>query len=133
MSPVWAIGLASSIWLLTGLRDGMEPSRQTACRHPACPSDTGCRFPTEIVSYAVWLYFRFPPSLRMVDELLAARGIVAGHDATRRWSLKFGRAFANQVRRKLPAAGDKWRLDKAVLTISGVKHCKRCSAAIVPG
>ena len=41
----------------------------------------GYRFPAEIISHAVWLYFRFPLSLRMVDELLAARGIMS---ATRR-------------------------------------------------
>ena len=40
---------------------------------PACPSYAGYRFPAEIISHAVWLYFRFPLSLRMVDELLAAR------------------------------------------------------------
>jgi len=28
--------------------------------------------PAEIISHAVWLYFRFPLSLRMVDDLLAA-------------------------------------------------------------
>ncbi len=39
----------------------------------ACPSYAGYRFPVEIISHAVWLYFRFPLSLRMVDELLAAR------------------------------------------------------------
>ena len=33
------------------------------------------RFPAEVISYAVWLYFRFPLSLRMVEEMLAARGI----------------------------------------------------------
>jgi putative transposase len=32
------------------------------------------RFPAEVVSYAVWLYFRFPLSLRMVEEMLTARG-----------------------------------------------------------
>jgi len=30
--------------------------------------------------------------------------------------------FANQIRRRLPAAGDKWHLDEVVLTIAGVKH-----------
>jgi hypothetical protein len=35
----------------------------------------GYRFPSEIISHAVWLYFRFPLGLRMVEELLAARGI----------------------------------------------------------
>jgi len=34
----------------------------------------GHRYPAEIISYAVWLYFRFPLSLRMVEEMLAARG-----------------------------------------------------------
>ena len=28
----------------------------------------GYRFPVEIISHAVWLYFRFPLGLRMVDE-----------------------------------------------------------------
>jgi len=80
------------------------------------------RFPAEVISHAVWLPFRFPLSLRMVDELLAARGIVVSHETVRQWALKFGQAFANQVRRRLPAAGDKWHLDEVVLTIAGVKH-----------
>ena len=88
----------------------------------ACPGYAGHRFPAEIISYAVWLYFRFPLSLRMVDELLAARGIDVSHETVRQWALKFGQAFANQVRCRLPAAGDKWHLDEVVLTIAGVKH-----------
>ena len=36
--------------------------------------------------------------------------------------MKFGQAFANQIRRRLPAAGDKWHLDEVVITISGIKH-----------
>lgn len=63
------------------------------------------------ISHTVWLYFRFPLSLRMVDELLAARGIVVSHETVRQWALKSGQAFANQIRRRLPAAGDKWHLD----------------------
>jgi putative transposase len=35
------------------------------------------RFPAEVISHAVWLYFRFPLSLRMVEEMLAARGILS--------------------------------------------------------
>jgi putative transposase len=89
---------------------------------PACPSYAGYRFPAEVISHTVWLYFRFPLSLRMVDELLAARGIIVSHETVRQWALKFGQAFANQVRRRLPAAGDKWHLDEVVLTIAGVKH-----------
>ena len=88
----------------------------------ASPNYAGCRFPPEIISHAVWLYFRFPLSLRMVNELLAARGIIVSHETVRQWALKFGQGFANQIRRRLPAAGDKWHLDEVVLTIAGVKH-----------
>jgi putative transposase len=42
---------------------------------PRDPLYAGYRHPAEIISYAVWLYFRFPLSLRMVEEMLAARGI----------------------------------------------------------
>ena len=36
--------------------------------------------------------------------------------------LKFGRPFANQIRRRLPRAGDNWHLDEVVIKIAGVKH-----------
>src|SRR5918911_1017493 len=89
---------------------------------PAPPSYAGYRFPTEIISFAVWLYFRFPLSLRYDDEILAARGIVVSHKTIRQWGLKFGQAFANQIRRRLPQAGDKWHLDEVAVKIAGVKH-----------
>jgi putative transposase len=54
----------------------------------ACPSYTGYRFPAEVISHAVWLYFRFPLSLQMVDELLAARGVIVSHETVRQWALK---------------------------------------------
>lgn len=38
-------------------------------------SYAGYRLPPDEIDYAVWLYYRFPLSLRMVKELLAARGI----------------------------------------------------------
>ncbi len=82
----------------------------------------GHRFPPEVISHAIWLYFRFPLSLRMVEEMLAARGIVVSHETVRQWARKFGQAFANQIRRKLPRAGDKWHLDEVVITIAGQKH-----------
>ena len=67
--------------------------------------------PAEIISYGVWLYFRFPLSLRMVEEMLAARGISVTHETIRQWGLKFGREFANRIRRRAPRRGDKWHLD----------------------
>jgi transposase-like protein len=32
--------------------------------------DRGDRFPAEVIEQAVWLYFRFPLSLRMVEDSL---------------------------------------------------------------
>src|SRR5918911_1626146 len=83
---------------------------------------TGYRYPPEIISHAVWLYFRFPLSLRMVEEMLAARGIVVSHETVRQWARKFGQEFASQIRRRLPCAGDKWHLDEVCLMIGGKKH-----------
>src|SRR5439155_10987571 len=82
----------------------------------------GYRFPGEVISHAVWLYFRFPLSLRMGEEMLAARGIIVSHESVRQWAMKFGQAFANRIRRRLPCAGDKWHLDEVQIKIAGKKH-----------
>lgn len=82
----------------------------------------GHRFPAEIIGHVVWLYYRFPLSLRMVEELLAARGLLISHETVRQWARKFGQTFANQIRRRLPGAGDKWHLDEVVITIAGRRH-----------
>src|SRR4051794_9490741 len=61
---------------------------------PVCPSYAGYRFAAEVISHAVWLYFRFPLSLRMVEEILAARGIIVSHETVR----------AGQTSRQTPAS-----------------------------
>jgi len=43
------------------------------------------RFPPQIIAHAVWLYFRFPLSLRLVEEMLFERGIVVSYETVRRW------------------------------------------------
>ena len=80
------------------------------------------RFPPEIIAEAVWLYFRFPLSFRMVENMLAYRGIIVTHKTVREWAEKFGRAYANTIRRRTPRLGDKWHLDEAVVTINGERH-----------
>ena len=77
------------------------------------------RFPPEVISTAVWLYFRFPLSLRMVEEMLAARGICVSYETVRQWARKFGRTFSDEMRRRAPARGDKWHLDEVVVSIAG--------------
>ena len=58
----------------------------------------------------------------MVEEMLAARGIVVSHETVRRWALEFGQDFANRIRRRLARAGDKWHLDEVAIRTAGVKH-----------
>jgi len=81
-------------------------------------SYSGYRFPPDVISYAAWVYYRFPLSLRMVEELLAARGIELTYKTVRRWSVKFGLGIARGIRPTALARGDKWHLD----TIDGKKH-----------
>src|SRR3954452_18079515 len=82
----------------------------------------GYRFPAEVISHAVWLYFRFALSLPMEEEMLAARGIDVSHETVRQWARKFGQSFANQIRCRLPRAGDKSALDEVEVKIAGQKH-----------
>ena len=82
----------------------------------------GYWFPAEVVSQAVWLYFRFPLSLRMIEEMLSARGIAVSHETVRQWALNFGQDFANRIRPRLPCFGDKWHPDEVATMIAGVKH-----------
>ena len=84
--------------------------------------DRGYRFPAEVIEQAVWLYFRFPLSLRMVEDLLAVRGIIVSYEAVRCWAEKFGRIYASKIRRRAPQFGDKWHLDEVVISINGKKH-----------
>src|SRR6266478_6041712 len=80
------------------------------------------RFPGEIISHGVWLYYRFPLSYRDVQELLFERGIDVTHEAIRKWCRKFGQSYANQLRRRRPQPGDKWHLDEVFLAIRGERH-----------
>src|SRR2546430_5905030 len=79
------------------------------------------RFPAEIISHGVWLYYRFCLSYRDVEELLFARGVIVTYEAIRKWCQKFGQAYANQLRRWRPKPGDKWHLDEVFLTINGAR------------
>src|ERR1700748_2974131 len=68
------------------------------------------RFPPAIVAHAVWLYFRFPLSLRLVEEVLLERGIVVSYETVRPRAMKFGRDYARRLKRKRASRRDIWRL-----------------------
>ena len=78
------------------------------------------RFPAEIIAHAVWLYYRFPLSLRDVEDLLSERGIDVSFQTVSEWAAKFGLKFAYQLRRRSRGHfADKWQLDEMVVTIKG--------------
>lgn len=82
----------------------------------------GFRFPRSVIGYAVWAYHRFALSLRDVEDLLAARGILVSHETIRDWVARFGTQFPASIRRERPQPADKWHLDEVVIPIKGVKH-----------
>jgi putative transposase len=82
-------------------------------RMPISPNPyRGFRFPPEIIQHAVWLYHCFSLSLRDVELILTARGIVVSYESIREWGLRFGRIFANTLKRRRPRPGDKWSARK---------------------
>jgi putative transposase len=82
----------------------------------------GFRFPAEIIHQAVWLYHCFSLSLRDIELILAARGIVVSYETIREWSLRFGRTYAKSLKRRRPKPGDKWFLDEVFVRIRGKLH-----------
>ena len=86
------------------------------------PRLKGFRYPREIIAYAVWAYHRFALSTADVEDLLASRGVVVSRETIRLWVNRFGRHFANCIRRDRPRPNDKWHMDEVVVTIRGKKH-----------
>ena len=81
------------------------------------------RFPPEVISHAVWPLFPVSPEpSHVVEEMLAARGICVTYETVRQWGKKFGKAFADQIRQRAPARGDKWHMDEVVISIAGEPH-----------
>lgn len=98
----------------------------------------GFRFPAEIIKQAVWLYHCFSLSRREVELFLAARGVVVSHETIRKWSLRFGRTYANTLKRRRSQPADEWFLDEVFVRIRGKLHylwravdqqreCARCA------
>ena len=75
------------------------------------------RFPAEIISYCVWLYYTFALSYRDGEKMMLYRGIEVTYETIREWCQKFGQQYANQLCRQRPYVADKWHLDEVVVTI----------------
>ncbi|MGH3868606.1 MAG: IS6 family transposase [Pseudonocardiaceae bacterium] len=100
------------VWVdQTGFVEAMSPSLYK-----------GHRYPVEIISHCVWLYHRFPLSLREVEEMMLARGVLVTYETIHQWCRKFGQTFANGLRRRRARSGDKWHLDEVFVKIQGKNH-----------
>jgi putative transposase len=82
----------------------------------------GYRYPIEVIGHAVWLHHRFALTLRDVEELMWARGVVVSYETIRSWCAKFGADYAARLRRRRPRSGDKWHLDEVFIKINGTTH-----------
>lgn len=113
MSSSSGVALTDQCWLARLCSYMIEASPIRYKRH---------RFPAEIITHAVWLYFRFPLSLRHVEDLLAERGIHISFQTVAKWAAKFGLKIAQQLRRRSRGYFvDRWQLDEIVVTVKGEK------------
>ncbi len=80
------------------------------------------RFPPDIISYAVWLYYRFNLSHRDIEDLLAERGITVSYEAVRLWCIKFGAKYARRLRREHRGFGDTFFIDEVFVKINGKQY-----------
>jgi putative transposase len=80
------------------------------------------RFPPDIISYAVWLYYRFNLSHRDIEDLLAERGITVSYETIRLWCIKFGAIYTRRLKRKHRGYGDTFFIDEVFVKINGKQH-----------
>ena len=90
------------------------------------PSYHGYRFPSEIISHAVWLYHRFCVSFRDVEACspnAASRFHTKPSDfgapSSGRNTPVFGPEYARRLKRRQSRLGDTWYLDEVFVTILG--------------
>jgi putative transposase len=75
---------------------------------------TGYRYPSQVISHAVWLYHRFTLSLCDIKELLAARGIAVSNETIRNGCQKFGQRYCKLIKKNRGRLGGAWYLDEEI-------------------
>ena len=95
---------------------------QTGVMKIQTPSYQRHRFPSEIISHAVWLYHRFCLSFREVEELLVERGITVTYETIRQWCQKFEPDYARKLKKRQGCLGNVWHIDEVFITIQGQRH-----------
>ena len=77
------------------------------------------RFPSAIISYAVWVYYRFNLSHRDIEDLSVERGITVSYESIRLWCNKFGPKYAKRLKKRHQGFGDTFYIDEVFVKING--------------
>ena len=75
-------------------------------------------FPPDIISYSVWLYYRFNLSHRDIEDLLAERGVTVSYETIRLWCIKFGAIYSRRLKRRHRGYGDTFYIDEVFVKIN---------------
>jgi len=80
-----------------------------------------------MISYAVWLYYRFNLGHRDIEDLLAELGISLTRESIRLWCIKFGCLYGKRLERNHRGYGDTFFIDEVFVRIKGKQHCPGAS------
>jgi putative transposase len=89
------------------------------------------RFPIDIISQCMWLYFRFFLSYRDVELMMAERGVALSYETVRNWCDKFGCEYAKRLKARHGSFDDTWHLDEVYLRIN--RRLQYLWRAVAPG
>ena len=70
------------------------------------------RYPTSMISHAIWLYNRFALSYRDDSDLLFERGIEVSYQTVKDWNDKLGDMFVEEIRRRRAKPSRRWHVDE---------------------
>ena len=70
------------------------------------------RFPRDIISDVVRLYYKLKLSERDIEDLLAERGIIVSRESIRLWCIKFGTLYTLRLKRNHRGFGDTFYIDE---------------------
>jgi len=80
------------------------------------------RFPIAVISRAIYLYNRCTLSYRDVSDLLLERGIVVSHQTIKKWNIRFGILFSDELKKRRARPTRRWHVDEMHCKIAGKKH-----------
>ena len=79
----------------------------------------GCRFPAEVILWAVRWYLQFPVSYRDLEAMLADRGVAVDHVTLFRWVQRFAPELERRLRRHLRPCRGPWHVDETSIRVGG--------------